>query len=75
MSRSQSVYPSQDGGDRRGHAKCRGPWSEGAVSAELTGRQQQPEGFRKQAMVEADGTMIETWGQRKEGIGMNYKGQ
>lgn len=36
---------------------------------------QQPQGFLKQATIEADGTMVESCGQKKEGIGMNYKGQ
>jgi hypothetical protein len=36
---------------------------------------QQPPGFFKQATIEADGTMVETCGEKKEGIGMNYKGQ
>ena len=35
---------------------------------------QQPQGFLKQATIEADGTMVESCGQKKEGIGMNYKG-
>jgi len=37
--------------------------------------QQQPEAFFDQAIIEADGTMVETYGEKKEGIGMNYKGQ
>jgi len=36
---------------------------------------QQPDSFLDLAIIEADGTMVETWGERKEGIGMNYKGQ
>jgi hypothetical protein len=36
---------------------------------------QQPDDFFDQATIEADGTMVETEGQKKEGIGMNYKGQ
>ena len=35
----------------------------------------QPEEFFERAIIEADGTMVETSGQRKEGIGMNYKKQ
>lgn len=37
--------------------------------------QQQPDNFFDLATIEADGTMIETKGQKKEGIGMNHKGQ
>lgn len=36
---------------------------------------QQPKEFFKQATIEADGSMVETYGQKKEGIGMSYKGQ
>lgn len=36
---------------------------------------QQPDEFFERAIIEADGTMVETSGQRKEGIGMNYKKQ
>lgn len=36
---------------------------------------QQPSEFFERAIIEADGTMVETSGQRKEGIGMNYKKQ
>ncbi len=36
---------------------------------------EQPEGFLDQATIEADGTMVETYGEKKEGIGINYKGQ
>lgn len=35
--------------------------------------QQQPESFFDLAIIEADGTMVETSGEKKEGIGMNYK--
>lgn len=35
----------------------------------------QPREFFRQATIEADGTLVETRGERKEGIGMNYKGQ
>lgn len=37
--------------------------------------QQQPDSFFDLAVIEADGTMVETCGERKEGIGMNYKKQ
>ena len=37
--------------------------------------QQQPESFFDLAVIEADGTMVETCGEKKEGIGMNHKGQ
>jgi hypothetical protein len=37
--------------------------------------QQQPETFFDRAVIEADGTMVETCGERKEGIGMNHQGQ
>ena len=36
---------------------------------------QQPDAFFDQAVIEADGTMVETCGEKKAGIGMNYKGQ
>lgn len=36
---------------------------------------QQPEEFFDQATIEADGTMVETCGEKKEGIAMNYNGQ
>ena len=36
---------------------------------------QQPKEFFEVATIEADGTMVETNGQRKQGIGMNYKKQ
>jgi hypothetical protein len=36
---------------------------------------QQPQEFFKQATIEADGTMVETCGEKKQGIGMNYQGQ
>ncbi len=35
----------------------------------------QPKEFFQQATIEADGTMVETRGEKKEGIGMNYQGQ
>jgi hypothetical protein len=37
--------------------------------------QEQPDAFFDLATIDADGTMVETCGQRKEGIGMNYKKQ
>lgn len=37
--------------------------------------QQQPNSFFDLAVIEADGTMVETCGERKEDIGMNHKGQ
>lgn len=36
---------------------------------------QQSDDFFDQATIEADGTMVETRGEKKEGIGINYKGQ
>lgn len=36
---------------------------------------QQTDEFFEQATIEADGTMVETCGEKKEGIGINYKGQ
>jgi hypothetical protein len=37
--------------------------------------QRQPAEFFAQATIEADGTMVETCGEKKAGIGMNYQGQ
>lgn len=37
--------------------------------------QQQPDSFFDEAVIEADGTMVETYGQCKEGMEINYKGQ
>ena len=37
--------------------------------------QQQPDEFFEQAIIEADGTMVETYGERKQGTDFNYKGQ
>ncbi len=34
---------------------------------------QQPDSFFEMAVIEADGTMVETTGERKEGISMNYE--
>ncbi len=36
---------------------------------------QQRKEFFQRATIEADGTMVETYGEKKEGIGMNHKGQ
>ena len=36
---------------------------------------QQPKEFFRQATIEADGSMVETHGEKKQGIGMNYQGQ
>jgi putative NIF3 family GTP cyclohydrolase 1 type 2 len=36
---------------------------------------QQDDAFFAQATIEADGTMVETHGEKKQGIGMNHKGQ
>jgi hypothetical protein len=36
---------------------------------------QQPDSFFDLALIEGDGTMVETCGEHKEGIGINYKGQ
>jgi hypothetical protein len=36
---------------------------------------QQQDSFFDQATIEADGTMVETTGEKKEGIDINYKGQ
>jgi len=36
---------------------------------------QQDDAFFETATIEADGTMVETYGEKKEGIGINYKGQ
>ena len=37
--------------------------------------QRQPDEFFEVAIIEADGSMVETGGEKKEGIGMNYKKQ
>lgn len=37
--------------------------------------QQQDEAFFAQATIEADGTMVQTRGEKKQGIGINYQGQ
>lgn len=37
--------------------------------------QQQPDGFLEEAIIDADGTMVETYGECKVGMDINYKGQ
>jgi hypothetical protein len=37
--------------------------------------QQQPASFFEEALIDADGTMVETYGECKEGMDINYKGQ
>ena len=49
--------------------------SEAFHDARLKVWKQQPDSFFDLALIEGDGTMVETWGERKEGLGMNYKGQ
>lgn len=48
---------------------------QGINQARQTVWKQQPPEFFKRAVIEADGTMVETSGQRKEGIGMNFRRQ
>jgi hypothetical protein len=48
---------------------------QGINRARLQVWKQQPEGFLDQATIEADGTMVETYGEKKQGIGINHKGQ
>lgn len=36
---------------------------------------QQPDEFFDQATIDGDGSMVETYGEKKQGIGLNYKGQ
>jgi hypothetical protein len=48
---------------------------QGLNHARQTVWKQQPAEFFERAIIEADGTMVETSGQRKEGVGMNYKKQ
>jgi len=43
-------------------------------SRQMVWKLQRPEFFER-AIIEADGTMVETSGSRKEGIGINFKGQ
>jgi Transposase DDE domain group 1 len=49
--------------------------SETLHEARLKVWRQQPDSFLDLAIIEADGAMVETLGERKEGLGMNYKGQ
>jgi hypothetical protein len=37
--------------------------------------QQQPPSFFEEAILDADGTMVETTGQCKQGMNMSYKGE
>ncbi len=37
--------------------------------------QHQPDCFFGVAIIEGEGTMVETYGEKKKGIGMNYKRQ
>jgi hypothetical protein len=48
---------------------------QGINKARQTVWRQQPAEFFDCAIIEADGTMVETDGECKEGIGINYKGQ
>jgi hypothetical protein len=48
---------------------------QGLNRARQTVWKQQPDSFFDQATIEADGTMVETCGQKKAGIGINYQGQ
>lgn len=48
---------------------------QGINRARLKVWKQQPDSFLDQATIEADGTMVETYGEKKQGIGINYKGQ
>lgn len=48
---------------------------QGINNSRQTVWKQQPPEFFSRAIIEADGTMVETAGERKEGIGMNYKKQ
>ncbi len=48
---------------------------QGINRARQTVWKQQEESFFDCATIEADGTMVETYGEKKEGIGINYKGQ
>ncbi len=48
---------------------------QGINRARRTVWKQQPDAFFETATIEADGTMVETCGEKKEGIGMNHKGQ
>lgn len=48
---------------------------QGIHRARRTVWKRQPKEFFRQATIEADGSMVETRGEKKQGIGMNYKGQ
>lgn len=48
---------------------------QGINRARRTVWKQQDDAFFAQATIEADGSMVETRAEKKEGIGMNYKGQ
>lgn len=48
---------------------------QGINRARQTVWKRQPKEFFRQATIEADGSMVETYGEKKQGIGMNYKGQ
>lgn len=48
---------------------------QGINRARLKVWKQQPADFLDQATIEADGTMVETYGEKKQGIGINHKGQ
>lgn len=48
---------------------------QGINRARQTVWKQQEDSFFDQATIEADGTMVETSGEKKDGIGINYKGQ
>lgn len=48
---------------------------QGINRARLKVWKQQPDNFLDQATIEADGTMVETYGEKKQGIGINHKGQ
>lgn len=37
--------------------------------------EQQPDDFLDQATIEADGTMVQTYGEKNQGMGINRKGQ
>jgi hypothetical protein len=47
---------------------------QGMNRARQTVWKQQGDDFLAQATIEADGTMVETYGEKKEGIGINHKG-
>ena len=50
-------------------------WMQGVNRARRTVWKQQPDDFFDQATIEADGTMVETYGEKKQGIGMNHEGK